>query len=226
MKKISNINTLILPVGAIFIVVVIAILLANFLLGRIGELNSKSSVDLDQQSQLQQKLESLQKIDPTVLSESANAYLSLPDKNPAVYVISQLKKYASEYGVTLTKINISGSGSPQAELSSASVQFGIEGEYQKVVDLIDRLSQTAPIMSIDRVKITQSSLIGAEAQGTLNTYWAPFPKTLPSLTESVSNLTEDELAALEVLTSLEQPSFGELPPASSASARANPFAVQ
>lgn len=215
-----------MPVIGIALIVIMMVGLASFLLGKIGELSTQNSSGMEAQQQLQNKLESLQKIDPSVLSESENVYLSLPDKNPAVYVVSQLKNYATEYGVALTKLNITGSSSQQAELGTATVQFSAEGEYQSVVDFINRLAQTAPLMSIERVKVTQSVLNTTEAVGALNTFWAPFPETLPSVTEGISNLTEEELKILQTLTSLEQPIFGDLPPAAPTQTRPNPFAVQ
>lgn len=228
MKNTPYIKLLFIPIMGIALIGVMAVLVASFLLGKINELTAQSSVNSTQVTQLEDKLASLQRIDENqeILSQSESAYIALPDKNPAIFAVAQLRRFAGEAEVTLTKLNVTSSGSSSEDFSQAGIQFTAEGDYTNITQLVARLKSAAPIMNLERVKISQIATGTTEASVFMTTYWAVFPETLPSVTSAVTDLTQEELDLLSELATLEQPQFVNLPASATVSARPNPFKVE
>lgn len=228
MKKTPYLKLLFVPVMGMVLIGLMSVLVASFLVGKINDLTAQSSVNSTQLAQLENKLSSLEKIDSNseLLSQSESVYIAFPDKNPAVFAVSQIRRYAQEMEIVITKLNVSSSGSKGEEFSQAGIQFTVEGDYGKISEFVEKLKSAAPLMSLERVKISQISSGASEATVLMTTYWASFPETLPSVTSAVSDLTEEEINLLSELASLEAPQFVNLPPSATVSARPNPFKVE
>ncbi|KKS77640.1 MAG: hypothetical protein UV51_C0005G0050 [Candidatus Woesebacteria bacterium GW2011_GWC1_42_9] len=61
------------------------------------------------------------------------------------------------------------------------------------------------------------------AQIVLSSFWSPLPEKLPSITEAISSLSDEELAVLNTLSTFTTPLGGAAGELIAAPARENPF---
>lgn len=210
------------PIGALSVLLILTIAATGFILERLSPIGTQLEQVKINQSALEGRLSSLQQIDPEVLALSEASYVAFPPENPAVLVTSQLRKKASEYQVILTNINISSLVSQEeGGTSKTLIEFKANGQYDAIISFMSDLATLSPIINIERAKYT-SKITSFDVEATLNSYWAPFPKELPALTDAQTGLSDDELQTLAILSDFEQPLLNQSPE-STASGRLDPF---
>lgn len=187
---------------------------------KISEQRKTISESTATQGVLQQKESFLREVETEVsdfVDASANA---IPEKNPALTMIAQLKNLAVVQGLTLTSFKV-GSDSLTSGVSSVEVTFGVDGTTTNVLSFIQALSTAAPISSIEKAKVNTVGGI-ASANVSLKVYFAEYPTKLPALTEPISTLSAEERTLLDTLSALTLPSFTKLNP-QEPGIRGNPF---
>jgi hypothetical protein len=130
----------------------------------------------------------------------------LPSENPALLVISQIKKLAVANEAYLSNIKVAVSGQTDSKTENAEISFDIKGQINSVLNLISEIKKVAPLIQVDSVKLSLDSDI-AQATVQVRTYWAPYPTKMPALTEPTSGLSNSEQVLLVDLTDLELPDF-------------------
>lgn len=225
MKRNSTNSKLLLIPGISFLIVLALFLFAaQFLYGRIAPTNAKINEITLEKGILSSRISALQEIQPEVLALTEDAYIALPDTNPAAYALSHLRKLAAENLVELTNITTNVGGIEGDELLHATVEFEAQGSYEQIVTMIKQLENLSPLINIDRLQIETNSGSTYEASGALLTYWGEFPEKLPDLSEPVSSLTDEELEILNFLSQQQNPEFTELKPSNEV-ARPDPFSI-
>ena len=216
------------PAIQVFLVPVILLVVLGILSGlavrvgfsRIGAQRDEIATARKDENTLSQKESVLRGVQGTVPTFVNTVAASLPEKNPALSMISQLRVLALTNGLLLENIKI-GSAVPSEGLFYVDITFGLEGTPPQVVSYLNSIKNQAPISTVEKAKVNQSAL-GTRADVTVRVYYSAFPQQLPSLTEPVKELTEDEKAALNRLSALSLPAFTDLQ-AQPAGARENPF---
>jgi len=170
---------------------------------------------------LTQKQQVLQTLENNILSYADTAIIAMPDKNPSLIVLSQLKTLAEKNAITLSEIKIGSKTSDKSGTFKTTILFEIEGTLFQVLNYLISTKSFAPLSVVDRVDIAQAS--GAiRASVNLTVFWVPLPTKLPAISEPVRELSADETNLITELSSLEQPFFTQVLPAAP-SARIDPF---
>jgi hypothetical protein len=150
----------------------------------------------------------------------------LPAKNPALQVVSQLRKIGSEIGVTLDNVSLDAVPVSGQEFNAVDLGFDIEGDYTQVSTFLDKLAKATPIMRIEAAKLSETN---GRVQGKvkLQAFWTPYPSDLPSLNEPIETLSPSEIEVLESLSEFTNPEIDNVTPTlPSEESRADPFSLQ
>lgn len=163
----------------------------------------------------------LRRVGSVVLSQADASLGAVPEGNSSLIVISQLKSLAATKGVTITDFKVGNTQKSENNIFAIDVSFQVEGAVAQTFDFVASIASFSPLTTIEKVKMDQ--VAGAtRMEVILRCYWAALPKTLPSLTQPLNELTSDEQEMLARLGSLSQPAFLNIAP-SLPSGRTDPF---
>lgn len=216
MKK-TFISYIFLLLGIVFLF----IFSLRFAYKEINDLRSKISQAKKDVTVLQQKIDILGEIESDSLFSSDLSLNALPETNPSLVVISQLKKLASDNGVIFSNIKTGIEMPDKLETKKVSVDFEVGGPRELVTQFLRSIKNISPLALIEKIKISESSGL-TQAQVSVEVFWASLPKNLPTLSEAIEGLTVEEKETLGSLSSLIQPVLFELPVAEDGS-RIDPF---
>jgi hypothetical protein len=217
-----NIEVMVVPIILITVLIILSILVAKIGISKVNSQREKLTVAQRDETIFKQKQEILQEVQGEVLSLADLSASAVPNKNPALAVISQLKNLASLRSVVLSNLQVGSKSGAEKGMSKVDISFDVDGDFSSVLDFLQDTSKIAPISQIEKIEINQT--VGAtRANTTMVSFWAPFPKKLPPLTEAAKDLSVEELSLIRSLSELTPPVFLEIAP-SVPSARADPFA--
>ena len=217
-----NIEVMVVPIILITVLIILSILVAKIGISKVNSQREKLTVAQRDETIFKQKQEILQEVQGEVLSLADLSASAVPNKNPALAVISQLKNLASLRSVVLSNLQVGSKSGAEKGMSKVDISFDVDGDFSSVLDFLQDTSKIAPISQIEKIEINQT--VGAtRANTTMVSFWAPFPKKLPPLTEAAKDLSAEELSLIRSLSELTPPVFLEIAP-SVPSARADPFA--
>lgn len=213
-----NLLSSVLP---LLISIILFILVVNFGVGRVLQLRSEITQANIDKNTLTQKLNTLDSLGSNLPANTEVSSIALPDKNPAVITLSQLKSLATQNLVSISNIKSGSSVAPSASLSSADLSFEVVGPTPAILSFLNGVHKIAPITVIGRVKMSQVGQV-ATAAVTVSSFWSPFPTQIPAVDQPINTLTPDEQTILSSVNALVPPQFSQLSPAQGG--RANPFA--
>lgn len=190
------------------IVFILFISVGKFGIGKISDLRNEITEGNNTVATLTQKLNILQSISATVAQGSAQASVALPDTNPSLVVISQLKSLAVSNGLAVSGVKSATGPINPSGLGEASITFTVDGPRDAVFAMLAATANMAPIMVLDKVKISESA--GAlRADAVVKSFWAPLPRSIPAVTQPIKDLSQAERQILTDIQSLTQPAFTE-----------------
>ncbi len=206
----------------LLVVIILFAVVGNFGISKLKSVQSEIKSAQVIEKTLTQKLDLLKSISQEV-SKAGLVNSALPSANPALAVIGQLKNIAITNTVILSGIKSTASTTDTSGLNNASVSFNVTGARTQVFSFLNDLAKIAPIITIGTIKITEEAGATVADIG-VRSYWADLPKTIPSLTAPIEDLTPDEKKILSNVSNLIQPSFSQvqLSP-SQADINPNPF---
>jgi Tfp pilus assembly protein PilO len=205
-----------LVIAALFLVV------GKFSLSQIANLRSEIGDAENKQSILSNKLHILDSISKDPTANADQVLFALPKSNPTLQVVSQLKLLAVQNSLVLDSIRSAEGSSGSNNISSVKITFNVMGAREQVALFIKAIETVAPITFVGRVDITENA--GLEiAAVSVSSFYAPLPKTLPSVTEAVTDLNASEKSMLSQVNTLIRPSFSEITTATPSGLNANPF---
>jgi len=217
-----NVKAFMGPVGLLLLLVILSVFAFRFGFAKISEQRQNVSTARQNESVLSQKESILKDIQSGVPSYVKAVAAALPEKNPSLSMVSQIRILSSEKGLSLGNIKVGSEiAAGGASISEVDVTFGIEGPAAEIVSFLAAVKELAPVSTIEKAKINRSS-IGTRADITLRVYKSEFPQKLPSLTEPARALTDDEKTTLTKLSALRLPIFTDLTP-QGGGVRENPF---
>lgn len=170
----------------------------------------KLSTQLKKEETLRQKSEILRNLDSNIANQVDITSFALPAQNSAFAVSAQLKRLAAENSVIVTNLRI-GAEAKEGVISSTDIGFDAEGAMPSVLAFLEGIGKAAPITLIDKIQINQA---GGSARATVKTkvFWSELPKTLPAISEPLSDLTNEEKEILVKIVGLTPPDFVLLEP--------------
>lgn len=214
MQKIpENVMSVIKVVLPLLIVIVLFVIVGKFGFGKISGIRTQILAAQTEQKVLSQKLSILTNVASTGEQFSNLAVSALPDSNPSLAVVSQLKILAGTDGLVISEVK---SGSPANDttgLSAVNVSFNVIGSRVQIESFINEISTIAPITIVDKIKINESSPGASVGNIVVKSFWAPFPTQIPTVSQAIADLTPDEQQIMQDLGVLKQPVFSQIPPA-------------
>ena len=193
------------------IVAVLFALVGNFGISKVQDIGSQIKSAESDQAALNQKLSVLQTLSSLAASGTGPAVSALPDKNPALLAISQLKFIASEDGVTLSQLTAGGGVGGETGLSVTGISFSAEGTRSQIISFLTDTAKVAPLIVLSSFKISENG-VEVKTDITAKSFWAGLPKTIPPVTQAISDLTDAEKETLARITNLTQPTFIQVTP--------------
>lgn len=212
----------ILPTIGIFVVLIFV----GFNLLKIGwDQISKQASELKvlrlEDRVLSEKQSILSEIQGNILVQADMALQVLPDQNPSLAIISQVKTLAFERGLILTKINAGAETQEENGFSKVDVTVEMQGTPSLVMDYVLVLKRIAPLVNIGKVNITGAAG-STQAIVTITGYWSELPSKIASVSTPINDLAADELDLLNEFSGRLFPSFVVSAPEEPVS-RENPF---
>lgn len=203
--------------------IVLAILLiaaAPTVLSKLSSQRAELAGSVKDENVVNSKISLLREIEPQSLTQTNLAVIAVPQKNPALIVLSQLKNLAALNSVTLDNLKVS-TAVKEENLSKIEIGFDVDGVFSGVVTFVRALGGMAPLIRIEKVKISQAAG-AARAETSITAYWAAYPEKLPPILEPAQGLSNDEKDLIARFARLTPPTFLEVAP-QSPSVRVNPF---
>lgn len=207
----QNVKVALKSIAPLLVVIVLFILVGKFGFAKVQELRTQIDSAKVTQNTLSQKISIIQSLSANLSNFSSSAAIAMPDGNTALAVISQLKNLATINGLLVTDVKSSSPTKGTAGLSSVKVSIQVSGTREQISGFVKAIPTIAPITVLDELKITESAGV-LQAAISVNGFWAVLPAALPTSSQSLSGLTNDEQAVLSSVNSLTPPSFASLSP--------------
>jgi hypothetical protein len=171
---------------------------------------------------LTKKLAVLENTSPEVLEKSPQTVIVLPDKNPVLSLISQVKEIAITQNSLVSEVKTGSITEIEENLHRIEFTVGIDApDFITIAKIVDEIGKRAPVSSVDLLEM-QDQLTIKHANLQVSAYWSPLPDSLPAVTDPLSALSPDELALLNQISSFSAPQFSTLSPEADTQ-RENPF---
>ena len=219
-----NTKTILIPLVALIIIVVLNYIVITEGVSRLSSQNKLINSNSDNEQILAEKEQELSVSTGTLSPYVRYARVALPERNPALLVITQIRKLAESNQVELDNLAINiGTGLPSEQLTKVGVTIEISGNHADVTNFIKETEKLAPLATVRVIDIkVTGEFAQANADMALDVYWAAFPSSLPAITSPIEKITQEDRSILSRLSELSQPEFSELDP-NTPSARDNPF---
>ena len=217
----ENIKQIFSAGAPILVVIILFIVVGKFGVPKVLDVRSEIKSAQNTEKTLTQKISTLQTLSSSVAPKAGVVSSALPDTNPSLAVTSQLKSLALSQGVVLTGMKAGSGVTSGTDLHEINVAFTLYGARQQISNFLGETAKIAPITTIRKINITGSGG-GVSADINAVSYWADLPKTIPSVTEPITELTQADNQILNNISNLTQPSFMEITP-SEGDINPNPF---
>lgn len=187
-------------------VIVLFALVGKFAIAKAVDYNNQIKVLEKDRNTLTEKL-SLLKIVADSFSEGATTVsLALPSQNPSIMTISQLKNLSAQTGIAMLGMKAGAEVKDNSGLKRVDISFEVDGAKPDIIEFVNKIKTISPITIVDKIKISEVN--GAtRANVTVKSFWADLPKTIPNLTQQVTDLTDKEEQTLMEVSLLTTPSF-------------------
>ncbi len=217
----ASINTIVAPLFLLLALIILSALALKVGLSRLSLQSDQLSETSKDENVLKTKEGLLREVQTSVLSQADLTVSAVPPKNPVLAVVSQLKNLSLAGGITLSNMKAGSGSKEQGGLSTVEISFDAEGTFASVLAFIRAISSFSPLTTVEKVSLTQTAG-AARATISLRSFWAAFPEKIPSLTEPISALSEEEKKTLSKIQSLIPVPFTQVSPTGPAQ-RSDPF---
>lgn len=219
---VGNIQIILLPLLSLIALLLLFVFSVRTGISKIQVLQSNINSQKGVENTLRQKEELLKSVEESVSDQTAAVNSALPGKNPVLLTMYQVRSLGLDGLIRLSGSKVGTTGTKESSLDAIGMTFNIQGQIEDVLKSINKLKLITPLTVIDKVEF-QIDGYNASADVSISSYWSPLPEKIPSLTQPVSDITQEEKDILSSLLSLTQPPFGdELLPQEPAE-RDNPF---
>ena len=215
-----NIKILAIPLISLIGIIICFIVGLNIGLEQINKQKKEINVIEKNILVLEKKQSILEHVKTTLQSEIQFFSLALPDSNPSLSIIYQIRNFSAINGLIFENIK-SGSEVNEKSYSNVNLNFDLFGDLYNIFNFVRATESFAPIVNVETLKLTQS---GDTYMGTvsLRGYWADFPKEISAISQPIGDFSDEELEAIARISKLSIPSFSSLTPTAFPE-RVNPF---
>lgn len=218
-----NIKVLFLPVLFIAILLVLSVFAVRTGIDKINQQRRELKVTQKAENTLMEKESELRSSASKNPSLVTPATMALPDSNPALMVISNMKTLSASKNVIIEDLRVSGGGSSdKSETSRLGITFSVSGEFVEALSFMKETKNYLPIIRTQRLTIKVNGDI-ANIDAIASSSSSAYPDKLPLMTEPIDKITYEEYEILNELVQKQPPVFFELNPTGPVS-RPNPFA--
>lgn len=215
-------GVMLLPLVLFLAMVVLAIIVFKVGVVRTSSQRAELQKAIKNETILAQKQQVLQTLESNILSYADTVIIAMPDKNPSLITLSQLKILAERNTLSLSNIKIGGKIKDKSGISKTIISSEVEGTLSQVLNYLISTTSFAPLSVIDRVDMVQAGGV-IRASVDLTVFWVPLPTKLPAMSEPIRELSANETNLITELSSLEKPLFIQVLP-TTPSTRIDPFA--
>lgn len=217
----QKMRVMLLPLALLLAMITLSIIVFKVGVAKISTQRAELQKATKNETILTQKQQVLQTLEDNILSYTDTVIIAMPDKNPSLMALSQLKTLAERNAISLSEIKVGSKTSDKSGIFKTTILFEVEGALFQVLDYLISTKSFAPLSVVNRVNITQAGGV-IRASVSLTVFWVPLPTKLPAISEPVTELSANEINLITELSSLEQPLFTQISPAAP-SARIDPF---
>jgi len=218
----ENDKQILKSVAPLVVVIILFFVAGKFAISQVKSLRDQISEAKKTQSVLSNKNIVLRTISQVSEAGSSAALIALPKSNPSLQVVSQLKSLASANAVVMDTVKSSAPVDTSGDLVYVTTSFNLKGPRDSILSFVKSVENLAPITYIEKIGLSEDGG-SIEAVISVKTYFAPLPKTIPTITQPITDLTSTEKSLLSEITGLTQPAFTEVTFATSGAINANPF---
>lgn len=196
-------------VAPLVALILLFVIVAKFGISKVGDLRSKIAIAQKEETILSEKAKLLETVSDSLSAGTVASTGAMPESNSSLIVLSQLKILAGTRGVFISNIKAGSEVKDDTGLSRVDLTFDSRGSKDSIIAFLGDTARIAPITKLTKLKITQA-LGETLATVTVASFWSPLPKTIPSITESVNDLTPAERNTLVEISKLIQPIFSNI----------------
>jgi hypothetical protein len=202
----ENIKETLRAATPFLVVLILFVSVGKFGMSKITTLRSQITEAKQIENILTEKLSILQSFSSSPENSISLITSVLPVGNSSVATTSQLKNLAAQNGIIITSLK-SGSASKVASgLSYADITFEVTGSKLSITNLLNSVAKIAPISQVQKIRMSENGGL-ASANIVVRTYWADYPKTIPSVTQPITNLSNSEKLLVSQMSELTLPMF-------------------
>lgn len=221
--KISQSQKVILEaVGPLVIIVFLSIFVGRFAIGKILEVRDNIVTSQRNQAVLKQKLDVLTIVSSSIGSSPNIVVGALPDKNPSLMTLSQLKLLSSQNSILVSDLKTSAATKDASGLSRVDITFDLQGSRPQIFSFVKSIGKIAPITHLAKFRLSESEGV-AQANIVVSSYFAPLPTKLPAVNSQIQDLTTSDKTLITQVSQLTQPQFVEIPATGATGENTNPF---
>lgn len=218
----NEMNFLLKPV--LILVVVLVLISLSVVLGLRNISSVRSTLDKNRstESSLLKKVSALQTVNNVLSGDITFLDIVLPSRGSVLYALSQVRSQAVNSNLTVSNLKTGNIIPESSGVMKSTVSFEISGQESDVFSFLGSVDQMLPLMNIEKVSFSNvSGLLTANVS--LNVYSAELPKTIPSVTGTVAELSNQEVQLLNELSSYKMPLFVEPQINQSLNQKTDPF---
>lgn len=208
----TNVKALAMPFALMVILVALFIFLLKVGIGQVLTLRERVEASKQEENILSQKLNVLNTSEDSALPLADLSLIALPAENPTLIIISQLKTFASERGVTISNIEARGANQTEgAALSTSEIELTVSGQVVSIFEFLKALKTITPLVILDEIKLSGEAKL-AHTEVKIVGQFAALPTTLPALATPLNELTAEEKDILAKISTYSVPAFTEVLP--------------
>lgn len=218
----SQLNFLAKPAGILVAIIGLLVFALSFGLKQITSVRAKIAAGNKSETTLKQKVQTLETVAEILPGDVTFLDIVLPSKGSVLYGLSQVKNQSLSNNVAISSLK-TGTQIPESDgVYKTSISFDAEGDEQSIYNLLNSFSKLLPLMNVDKVSLNKSGDL-ARASISVSVFSSELPKKIPALTESVKELTKEEITTLTELATYSMPQFVEPGVDNSEAKKADPF---
>lgn len=189
----SSYKFVLVPVLSLFAVIVLGFVTYNIASKRITEQRNEITIQENEVAVLTSKVAVLNEESDILSTYHGSALGVLPEKNPILFVLYNLKQRALATTTRIEEIKV-GSVTEIESGTSVSLVFTAAGDLNALLSLIEDLRSGTPLTTITKTSFEIADG-AASVEVTSSTHFSKLPDTLPAITAPITKLSKAELDA-------------------------------
>jgi hypothetical protein len=206
----------------LLVIIMLFVIVGKYGFSEVQSLRNQIKIAEKTRSVLSDKLTLLNAVSQSTVDQVTATVFALPKSNPTLQTISQLKTLSLQNLVVLEDIKSSNVSEGTSGISYVNTSFKITGTRDQILAFAKSIGDIAPISVIDKMDLAEASGVNT-ANISVKTFFAEFPKTIPTISQPVTDLTASEKELLSQIVNLVPPMFDESKVLPSTSTNPYPF---